>query len=262
MIGPMAAPHQVPVFGSDVYVAKLPGGAVSLSGKLAALLVEARNMYAWPIGETAAVSQQRIIDLETETRHRVKDLDVEKAHWIVSQVSMWAGNNARAQCRIDTALSPQKAEFQASVQKLSTSGSVKEALQALSEQPGLGLVIATKVFRFCSPEAGAALDRHCSYFFNSLPVRGAAGGIATGTRFKREWANGRRHTTRLAIYYHSGYQYNLDEYVATYLPLLAAIAEWLDRQGIRYVCAASSKKKHWRPADIEMAAYYWWSRHG
>jgi len=50
---------------------------------------------------------------------------------------------------------------------LLTSGSTEHALRELTKQPGLGLVMASKIYRFCSPHIGAAVDRHSSYFFNS-----------------------------------------------------------------------------------------------
>ncbi len=254
-------PTSAAVFGDDIYVAKSSNGTVSPSEKLAALLIDARNMYAWPKGESPAASQKRIIDLETETRQRIEDLDSQKAHQIVQLVSIWAGNNALAQRNIDTAILPRKIEFEDSIRRLLVPSSIKGGLESLAIQKGIRLVMATKIYRFCSPDVGAALDRHSSYFFNSLPVNYAGRVVETCTRFKREWWIKRR-TSRLAAYTPRGHEVNFKEYLDTYLPLMAALAESLNRQGCKYLCAASSLEKKWRPADVEMAAYHWWSRHG
>ena len=122
--------------------------------------------------------------------------------------------------------------------------------------------MATKIYRFCSPQAAAALDRHCSYFFNSLCVKEADGRLAKCTQFKREWQNGKHEASRLAIYTTNGHQANLDQYIDCYLPALTGIADDLNTRGEGFMCAVSRARKHWRPADMEMAAYYWWSRNG
>ena len=71
-------------------------------------------------------------------------------------------------------------------------------------------------------------------------------------------------TSRLAIYDPSGRgrDANLREYAHCYLPLLSAVAASLNGLGVTFTCAATGAKKGWRPADIEMAAYQWWSRNG
>lgn len=108
------------------------------------------------------------------------------------------------------------------------------------------------------PLVGAAVDRHSSYFFNSLPVIGHG----FSTNFRREWANGRHTTSRLAIYQAARYRGNRTEYFAAYVPLLMCIARQLNVGGHQFVCAATGAIKQWTPADVEMAAYYWWAGHG
>ncbi len=77
-------------------------------------------------------------------------------------------------------------------ESLAVFGAVRsiDALRALAKQPGLSLVMASKVYRFCCPDVRAAVDRHSSYFFNSLPLQAEGGPVGNCTRFKREWANG------------------------------------------------------------------------
>jgi hypothetical protein len=125
-------------------------------------------------------------------------------------------------------------------------------LDQLCGIPGLRLVMATKIYRFCCPEIGAAVDRHASYFFNSLKA----------TSFQREWSTGKRSTSRLAIYGAGNSKRNRNEYLDVYLPLLKQIADYLNRLGFTYKCATTEKSKVWRPADVEMAAYYWWACNG
>lgn len=195
-----------------------------------------------------------------QTQQRIQDLDAEMAHLIIRHVSQWGGNRRRLQA-IDVAPPDGKSKFEAAIRKL-LAGHLRSALEALLEQPGVSLVMASKVYRFCCPQAGAAVDRHCSYFFNSLRLNEAGGTPGTCTRFKREWADGNRRSSRLATFTRLGHEANANEYVDSYLPLVAAIADWLNREGIQYICAASSTHKPWRPADVEMAAYHWWSRNG
>jgi hypothetical protein len=57
-------------------------------------------------------------------------------------------------------------------------------------------------------------------------------------------------------------EWNLDQYLDCYLPLLAAIAGSLNSTLGGFPCAVSANRKAWRPADVEMAAYEWWSRNG
>jgi hypothetical protein len=121
-------------------------------------------------------------------------------------------------------------------------------------------VMASKVYRFCCPDVGAAVDRHSSYFFNSLPLQAEGGPVSTCTRFKREWANGQHKTSRLATFTDPSCEANLAECWSKYLPALATIAERLNSQRGGFLCAATKARRRWRPADVEMASYSWWSR--
>lgn len=148
--------------------------------------------------------------------------------------------------------------MQAAISGLITPGQECVGIDALCSLPGISLVIASKIYRFCAPTQGAAVDRHASYFFNSLQVAG--GGNAT--RFAREWANGRHRTSRLAIYTLSGYVHNKAEYFSAYLPTVTCIAQALNAIPAPYTCAARNAPMTWTPADVEMAAYYWWATNG
>ncbi|MBN2428029.1 MAG: hypothetical protein JXK94_06820 [Deltaproteobacteria bacterium] len=130
--------------------------------------------------------------------------------------------------------------------------------QGTGALPGIRLVIASKIFRFCSPSFGAAIDRHASYFFNSLPLNG----IGRATQFFREWANGCQTTSRFAIYNQAGYVRNKEEYFARYLPMLSSIAKAINEIPALYMCIATNRQVAWTPADVEMSAYYWWALNG
>jgi len=136
------------------------------------------------------------------------------------------------------------------------------AVDSLADLPGIGLVIATKIFRFCCPAVGAAVDRHASYFFNSLDVVSSGQDRRKALAFRREWATGAKSTSRLATYTPSGYLWNRDQYAGRYLPFLSSIASSLNDLKVPFMCAATGKQMAWRPTDIEMAAYYWWARNG
>jgi hypothetical protein len=148
--------------------------------------------------------------------------------------------------------------MQAAISCLINPAHERTGIDALCALPGISLVIASKIFRFCSPNHGAAVDRHASYFFNSLQIVG--GGAAT--HFNREWANGRHTTSRLAIYNQPSYKHNKAEYFLNYLPTLACIAQAMNAIPALYTCAAQNIQMNWTPADIEMAAYYWWATNG
>jgi hypothetical protein len=260
-------PNDATVLGSNLHIRKDAEGAISLSGELADLLVHARSDYSWPKQCSPRRSQQRIIDLETDTHQRIESLDDDKAHWIIQQVSLWGGNRARAQSDLDHVPPAQKKEFAGLVQALLSPQSFEKALSGLSAKPGLHLVMATKVYRFCWPQGGAAVDRHCSYFFNSLDSMDADGKRTKCCHFRRQWDGKRTRagpSSRLAIYDASGRGHgaNLREYAHCYLPLLSAVAASLNGLGLTFTCAATGAKKGWRPADVEMAAYQWWSRNG
>jgi hypothetical protein len=255
----MALPVAAPVFDSATYLIKLHHEGWGISDKLAGLLTDERERYSWN-STTAAVSQRNIIELETEVARRIEHLDAGNAGWIVREVSRWGGNNQKALHTLAAASSEQNRTFARLIEQLLTPAPAADALRALTKQPGLGLVMASKVYRFCCPDVGAAVDRHSSYFFNSLPLEAEGGRVSNCTRFKREWADGRHRASRLAIYADYNCEANLSEYCRVYLPALATIAELLNSQSGGFLCAATKAPKKWRPADVEMASYSWWSR--
>ncbi|MCO6414090.1 MAG: hypothetical protein J5I92_15230 [Thiogranum sp.] len=198
------------------------------------------------------------MNLEATVRADLANLTPANALAIVVAVSLWAGNNANAHAQIVGATSAQQVQMQTAISCLTNPGQECTGIDALCTLPGISLVIASKIFRFCAPNRGAAVDRHASYFFNSLQLVG--GGAAA--RFVREWASGRHTTSRLAIYNQSNYTHNKAEYFLTYLPTLACIAQAMNATPALYTCAAQNIKMSWTPADIEMAAYYWWATNG
>jgi hypothetical protein len=234
-----------------------------VSEALVDLLVSSRTTYDWPAGTGAAQSQQAILDLEVSVAKLLASLSGETAHSIMALASEWAGNNACSHEAILCASGATKDRMYRAVSLLvQAPDGPRRGLDALCGLRGVGLVIASKVYRFCLPQIGAAVDRHASYFFNSLDVSGPDQRAEKATHFWREYADGRRTSTRLATYSPQGYEQNLDEYVRVYLPLLAGIAAALNRLARRYGCAATGQDRTWRPADVEMAAYYWWACHG
>lgn len=234
------------------------GHGLTLSNALMDLLVDARETYDWPAGTGARVSQQNIIDLEVLVAGQLVGLNPARAHQIVIAVSEWAGNNAKSHNRILAASFAEQQVMERAIHGLITLGRERGGLDDLCNLPGISLVIASKIYRFCSPQIGAAVDRHASYFFNSLPVVG----WGNSTNFGREWSSSRRTSSRLRIYSKAGFVRNLDEYFQVYLPLLSGIADALNLAGRNYRCAASGSFRDWAPADVEMAAYYWWACHG
>lgn len=246
----------------ETFISYSSEGKILLSENLINLLVNAREMYDWPFGTGAAKSQQTIIDLEVKIKNLIENLTQINAKTIVSLVSKWGGNNANSQNLIDNANVNVQDALVRCIKGLSNSSDSYNSVDRLSNQPGLRLVMASKIYRFCCPNEGASLDRHLSYFFNSLPLFRAPNGVGYSTNFKREWSTSSHTTSRLAIYQPNNHSYNLREYFKAYLPLLAQIADYLNKNQVTYLCAATKKYNFWRPTDIEMAAYFWWARNG
>lgn len=255
----MPPPNDAPVFSTEICTIEYDRKALRVSDLLADLLSDAREQYVWG-AKDASESQEIIVRLESETVSRLTDLHADNAQRIIHEVSRWGGNNETAIRAIASASPQQKHTFAELIGQLVTPISTEPALRALSKQPGLGLVMASKIYRFCCPLVGAAVDRHSSYFFNSLSVHDETGKLRVCTRFTREWANGKHRASRLAVYTDSKRDANLREYCAIYLPLLRAIADALNCQRGGFLCAKSRARRPWRPADVEMAAYYWWSQ--
>lgn len=246
----------------NVQINQQPDCKMFVSAELAELFIASRSDYDWPEGTGAEESQGTIIALEKKVDDWLTEIDTEKAHAIIQAVSKWGGNNKKAQKEIDTASKQIRATMMIAIQQLLNVATLKDGLDSLSQIPGLRLVMATKVFRFCCPNIGAAVDRHASYFFNSLDIVMPDSTRRKATNFKREWTNGKHTKSRLSIYNDASHAINRDEYVDAYLPLVAKIAEALNGSGATYSCAATKERKTWRPADVEMAGYYWWARHG
>jgi hypothetical protein len=229
---------------------------------LADLLVTSRNNYDWPQGTGARESQHVIIELEREVEDLVRGLDPARSHQIIKKVSSWGGNNANAQRVIGDASREDQVRMLDAIQHVLNPHMLKYGLDELSKLPGLRLVMATKIFRFCCQSWGAAVDRHASYFFNSLQIVAPSGICSRSTNFRREWSNGEHTSSRLANFSSAGHRLNCDEFGNVYLPLMTQIAESLNILGAAYRCAVTGGNKNWRPADVEMAAYYWWARKG
>lgn len=226
------------------------------------LLVHERGAYDWPADTGAAHSQRTVLNLEASVAGLLGALTPTTAHAIVEQVSSWAGNNAVSHGTIVSATQATKIQMQNAIALLCASGVLAPGLDALSGLAGVSLVMASKIYRFCVPKQGAAVDRHASYFFNSLDVIYPNQPRTTATRFLREWTNARHASTRLGTFTTARYSQNRQEFTGTYLPLLSAIAAELNMLHRPYTCAATGKPQGWRPADVEMAAYYWWACRG
>jgi len=237
-------------------------GKVSLSTAFSALLIASRSEYDWPAGTGSKDSQQRVIDLENNVAECMTGLTTEGANFIFREVSKWASNNTNSHALIVNANEDAKRMMLHSLNLVRTSLTQNQGLDALSEIPGINLVIASKIFRFTSPHVAAAVDRHASYFFNSLTVVSSIVAPRKATCFKREWTTGRHSSSRLATFTPGYYRQNRQHYVDVYLPLLATIANILNSTNLQYTCAVTGKNKDWRPTDVEMAAYYWWATNG
>lgn len=251
----MPPPNDAPSFPSRIKLS-FDSGEYILSASLIDLLITARQNYDWPARTGAAISQSKIIALENFVYSCLTTLTPASAHKILVNVSDWAGNNANSHRQIVAASPMQQVEIKAAVSELFRTAS--RGIDRLCSLPGINLVIASKIYRFCCPAVGAAVDRHASYFFNSLPIHGQG----FSTAFRREWANGRHKSSRLAIYTNAGFSINKNAYLTMYLPLMASIANALNIKGHHFRCAATDLMKPWTPPDVEMAAYYWWACNG
>jgi len=254
----MPSPNYTLCLPPGTHVTVEPNGNCILSHPLIELLVAARNGYDWPAGTGANISQQCVLNLEMEVAGHLDLLDADAAHQIVVRVSDWAENNDMAHAQLVGATADAKTRMQTAILELIHPGQEALGIDQLCQLPGIRLVIASKIFRFCVPLVGAAIDRHASYFFNSLPITGDG----RGTYFLREWTNRRHTSSRLAIYQQNYYEINKEQYFNRYLPMLRCIANTLNMLKIKYCCAATNQMKKWRPADVEMAAYYWWACYG
>ena len=250
------------ILPAGVKAQRLPDGSLSLSDALVQLLFGARCAYDWPAGTGAPESQQAILNLETEIARRMQGLDEENAHHIVTLASEWAGNNVRSHNAIVQATADARVEMLNSLRLFKSLDGLANAINGLCGLSGIRLVIASKIFRFCCPAVGAAVDRHTSYFFNSLELISPEGHRGRATNFRREWSNGLNSASRLAVYTDTGHTRNLNEFFYVYLPLLHSIAKSLNSISALYRCAATGGQRNWRPTDVDMAAYYWGAGNG
>jgi hypothetical protein len=108
------------------------------------------------------------------------------------------------------------------VVQLGNPGGLAAGLDQILSLPGVELVVTTKIFRFCGPQHGAAVDRQASYFFNSLDIVDSVGAGSIVTRFVENSGNGRRTAPRSATHTASRDRFNRLEFIQTFLPLLGA----------------------------------------
>lgn len=257
----MAPPRNHPeLFPEDATMRITQHGEFIPSGQLIHILVRGRERYAWR--DDPLNSQRRVSHLEEEVANSLTALTPEAAQQIVSKVSLWGGNNKKSQRAIDNASMEYRERMQWCIENLVKSSSPNKPLHELCNLPGISLVMASKTYRFCCPDEGASLDRHSSYFFNSVPTYPYSAPSGFVTDFLREWSNGRQTSSRLAIYQPPRLRRNLEQYVQVYLPRLTHIAQFLNEHRSHYTCAVTQCRKAWRPADVEMAAYHWWSENG
>jgi len=252
----MAPPHDYRL-PPDLWVRRLADGSLDISPALVDLLADSRSDYDWPKDTGAAKSQRVINELEREVETLLRGLDAQRGHSIVQKVSKWGGNNLNAQESIDKATLSEQVRMRDAICQVLNPSTLKRGLDEFSNLPGLRLVMATKIYRFCCPAKGAAVDQHASYFFNSLNIIETNGTRNKCVHFKREWGTARHTSSRLAIYSSAGHKSNCEEFVNAYLPLMAQIAESLNLLGVTYKCAETGENKKWRPSDVEMSVYYW-----
>ncbi|MDP2227148.1 MAG: hypothetical protein Q8J78_06695 [Moraxellaceae bacterium] len=244
-------------FHAGIAVSGTPSGIIP-SPDLVDLLVRSREDYDWPANTGSTASQARIIALMASVSERLNDLTPASAHQIVIDVSKWAGNNKISHRRLEAATQTETLAMRTAIHDLLNSATEVHGLESLSRLPGLSLVISSKIYRFCCPIVGAAVDRHASYFFNSLPHSEKI----FATNFRRQWAKKPGGTTRLSTYTAPSLSYNTKEFFQAYIPLLKNISDHLNAYGHTYRCASLESHQKWTPADVEMASYYWWAQNG
>ena len=240
----VSEPQHASCFPPDCYLIVREHGAIEVSPCLSSLLKSAREGYEWiPKGDRVG-SQKAIQDLEANVVGYLEDLTSCRTKEMVISICEWGGNRADAINKIKTADKPEQSKMKSAIRELLDARSQSDVCRGLDNLyhiPGIGLVMASKIYRFLRPLQGAALDRHSSYFFNSLDQKEQDGSIMQATDLKREWSAGKHDKSRLAIYYPNGLKHNLKEYVYVYLPMLKKIAETLNESGERFECAATNE---------------------
>ncbi len=233
---------------------------VGLSEELSQLLLEAREGYAWPLGKSPLDSQRDIIQLEEYVSQKMQTLSMSDAQDIVLSVSEWAGIHGKVFPHFKSLHHEFQNLLHEHIKKFRKPTRVRpiDGIYGLNAFPGIGLSLATKVCRFCLPSFGAGIDRHSSYFFNSLRDKNGEAVVAFG----REWVNNEKSSSRLAIENTRDWANNPVEYTLYYLPLLRIISKHLNSRKFHYKCAATGESRQWRPCDVEMAADFWWAQNG
>lgn len=258
----MALPNDSDVLPKGVFLSLSSDDIIEPSIGFIELLKTSREGYTWPFYQSPKESQAAIIEIENIVHNIQKELNPKDAQTILAKVSQWGGNNKKAQRNIESADSVTQTQMLEGIHKLGFEKDISLAFNQLNSIPGFGFVMATKVYRFCYPNIGAAVDRHASYFFNSLNIISEDCSIKKATQFRREWSTGEHKQSRVAAYQKNYYIRNRDEYVLKYLPLLRNIATSLNKANILFKCAATGDLKSWRPVDIEMAVFFWWAKNG
>lgn len=208
----MAKPNNSPDIFQFNLKEMLPG-QIDIPKELSELFVKARSNYEWPDGIGATESQKRIIELEKSTANSIESLSPDNAKSIIERVSEWGGNNKNSQNAITHANMQVRSLMSDIIEKIKDIRFLYNCLDRLSSLRGLRLVMATKVYRFCCPDIGAALDRHTSYIFNSLRIINKEGIVRYCTEFKREWSTASHKTSRLAIYQENSHKFNLQIFI-------------------------------------------------
>lgn len=255
----MQPPQRYPeAFDGNMQILVSPQGEFSPSTGLVDLFVRGREAYQWK--DAPSPSQQRVIDVEQQVSNLVENLTPERAREIVSVVLRWEERDGHSHRIIDDAVPDTSVEMERCIRSLacSTTGS----LDRLSQLPGLTLLQASSIYRFCCPGDGASIDGHSSYFFNSVTIRSCFARSGFATEFRREWSTEKRTTSQLAIDRPNLHSRNLTEYVQVYLRLLTRLARFLNKHEVTYRCAATGQQRPWRPTDVQMAGYQWWSENG
>jgi len=214
----MPPPNDAPAFSTEILLIESGQKNLRVSNPLADLLSEAREQYVWG-AKSASESQEIIVRLESETARRLADIHDDSAQWVIQEVSRWGGNNLTAIRTIASASPEQKRRFADMIGWLLTSGSTEHALRELTKQPGLGLVMASKIYRSAVRISAQPLTGIPHTF--STPYLCVRERNAESLYWIRQGvANGKHKASRLAIYTDPKRDANLKEYYTTYLPSL------------------------------------------
>lgn len=101
-----------------------------------------------------SAGQRAVLDLEQGVRIRLTDLDAESVMWIACAVSEWGGDNQKAIEVVLTATPEENKHLAELIGRLLSPSTAKSAIFELTAHPGIGLVMASKIYRFCCSEGG------------------------------------------------------------------------------------------------------------